>query len=210
MDAKKKEELLVLQRFKTDSKLNFAILEFEEANKLFSAFNNENPDFIIKYNNKMIGVELFKLYLTKSNPPIEYAHKTYVNQEHKRAEHPDKFESLEELEIQLKKEVADLEAYPFIQEDDISNIIQERLTEKLKVLHLYVTNSIWLIGYANQLNQIGLVEDISRDNTKLALSKEISNLLNKYPQHKKRIENLYLFEYGTNTVSYTFEYNKSI
>ena len=60
MKQKKKQELDVLRKFVKEFDENIIILTSNEAKSIFNDYNEENPDFIIRYGEKYIGVELFE------------------------------------------------------------------------------------------------------------------------------------------------------
>ncbi len=68
--TKKDEERNILKKFIHKSEMDIQILSFDNAIKEFPNYNDENPDFIIRFNNELIGIELFELTSSQFVPSL--------------------------------------------------------------------------------------------------------------------------------------------
>jgi len=202
MNQKKIAEKEILENFKKVSKLTFSILEIQEAQKILPSYTGENPDFIINFDGQYIGIDLFMLCLNKSTAPINYGGKKYVNQMQKKKEHPDNFNSLEDLEENIKQRKEHPEYYPLIRQDDPSNILEERLLQKVRKIENYVTSKNWLLGVVDKFFNMGLVKNIYED-------REVQfykSLIKKIVGGIEKIDRVILFETGMESTDKFFEY----
>lgn len=199
---KKDEELSVLRKFQNVQNVKFEILNVDEAKKTFVNYSGENPDFIIKIGQEYFGVELFKLCPSKSESKISYGGQVFVNPEHKRAKYPNKFDTLEELDSHINKIKMNPEMYPFEKQDRRSFTLKELIFKKIEKSSNYIPPKNWLIGYANEIYQTGLVEDIFRHKVEEAQKREIANI---FREQSTSIKKVFLFEYNTGHGEFVFE-----
>jgi len=73
---KKNEEEDNLMRFvdiyheEKDKLANFKLLNINEAKKIYSSYNGENPGFIVEFNGTYIGIEVFELIKNNLSPQV--------------------------------------------------------------------------------------------------------------------------------------------
>ncbi len=199
---KKTEEKQLLEKFKKTSGLNFDILETDQAMTIFPSYTGENPDFIINLNGSHIGVDLFRLCLTKSPQAIGYGGKEYINQMQKKNEHPNEFKSLKDLEENIKQRKEHPELYRLTRQDDPSDIVRERLSQKVNKVKNYVTPKNWLLGFVDQFFNMCLIENIAKDGEEQYYQSLIKDIVCR----EVRIERVILFETGTGPEDKIFEY----
>ena len=201
---KKSEERNILSKFINRVSLEAKILSVENAQQVYPTYNGENPDFIIQIANFVIGVELFELNLNRSPQLAGHAAlsgRQAVNLPHLEAGRRNFYNSLEALEADIRKGNRRLKPQDLIQE-----VIDERLKEKMTKVREYVTSDIWLIGYANHISfQVGLVQNIIRDNAVELLKKRAEELSKDVSNFKR----FYLFETETSSKDVIIElYNR--
>lgn len=164
MNSKKEKELLVVDLFIEEYNSSISILTTEEAQKIFPKYNGENPDFIVRINEELIGVELFELTPDKFYTGIEgiqnNAHFAKTKGKHELIEIP-----------------------------DITDASIGQINKKMKKLNNYITTKIWLLGYAFEFyNNVALkcaVDD--------GLGEFIQGIL-KNITLDQRVEKIFLFE----------------
>lgn len=202
MNQKKIEEKIILENFKKAGKLNFSILETEEAQKIFPLYTDENPDFIINLDGNYIGVDLFMLCMTKSPTSIQYGGKKYINHMQRQSEHPNIVSSIEEFEEYIEKRKKNPEHYPLTRQNNPYGILQERLSRKAGKDKNYVTPKNWLLGFVDQFFNMGIVENIYEDQE----VKSYQSLIRTIVGGIEKIDRVILFETGTGPTDKIFEY----
>lgn len=111
--TKKEKEKYTLECFTEVFDDDIEILSCSQAQKVFSNYNGENPDFVILYKNNNIGVELFEL--TK-----EFSRGVYKSTGNKNFPHL------------ICKKKNDFETSGLIEVDDLGSILHELIEKKLK------------------------------------------------------------------------------
>ena len=150
MKQKKKQELDVLRKFVKEFDENIIILTSNEAKLIFNDYNEENPDFIIKYGEKYIGVELFEL-MSSDNQNI------LLSQEEKKLG----IKNLPHLRDKREKLGTNL----LYENEELSTVAIERINDKvLHKIQNYVIDKVWLLGYANEPYNFRLLADKIDDN----------------------------------------------
>ena len=183
----KKEEKLILEEYKKISSFDFEILELNQAQKVFSLYTGENPDFIIKVGENYVGVELFMLCLDESKVDLSFDEKKYVNRMQKNAALPKKFNSIEKAQEMLKNNPR---AFALTRQDDSADIIKERIKQKLTKIKHYVTSKNWLLAYADEDFNLGLVRNIFADKEEQSYKSFIEQII----ASATGIEKVILFE----------------
>lgn len=174
---KKTDEKKILERFKEASCWDLSILDTEDAKKHFPQYNDENPDFIANFNNKFIGIELFRLCLTQSEEKVEYGGRQFKNYMQKESVYPNLITSLEQGEELFKEIGTNHEKYPLLGQDNISSILRERISQKMKTLHNYVTTDNWLFGYAVEECNMDMIPEIYEDNIQEKIKDIIKDII---------------------------------
>jgi len=173
--TKKDDEIKILKKFINKSGMNIQILSYLDAVKEFPSYNNENPDFIIRLEDEIIGIELFKLISNKFVPgllSVEEQKLNIINLAH------------------LKNKREKLNTNLLYENDDLGNVAVEMINAKKDKINLYITDKIWLIGYANEKYNFNLIKTVIEDDELSNVCKHIrSNIF-----VNDRIQHLYLFQ----------------
>ncbi len=173
--TKKDEERNILKKFIHKSEMDIQILSFDNAIKEFPNYNDENPDFIIRFNNELIGIELFELTSSQFVPSVLSTEEQKLN-----------IVNLPHLKSKREKFSKKL----LYENEDLGKVAVERINSKDEKIKLYVTYKVWLIGYANEGYNFSLintyVEDGDLDNIRNYI---ISNIT-----VKDRVVHIYLFQ----------------
>lgn len=200
MADKKEDEKSIISKFQKSNQFSFQVLDTDKAKSIFKNYTGENPDFVIMKNREYIGLELFCLSLDKTNSldgKIDENENQIKNLHHRQS----KFPTIVNNENDLKKHLDSLNKYGLARQDGIEKILIERISDKIKKLPLYITPKIWLLGYANEFFQTGMIENIYKDGLKNTLRQLILTKLSIPSQ----IEKIFLFETGTGPKNYFFE-----
>lgn len=200
MDSKKEKERFIIEKFKVSSPIDFKILDYEKARSIFKDYNNDNPDFIILKGTDYIGAELFQLSLNKTEQLVyqfDDAGRKIKNLPHRATKFPISINNSKDLE----KHTRFLKTHGLVPSDDIEKVLIERINSKIKRLHEYLTYRVWLLGYATEYYQTGMVENIYRDGIGDNLRQSIPKIVN-IPD---KIEKIFLFETGTSDRDFIFE-----
>jgi len=187
---KKSKEKSNLESYRKISGLEFDILEIDEAQKIYPAYHGENPDFIIKYKNEYIGIDLFLLCLDQSPFPINYGGKKYVNQMQRNKEHSNHFNTIEDAEANLRKRRENPRLFPLKMQDDLSNILEQRISKKLKVSENYAPPKNWLLGFGDEDFNIKMIKSIYEDK----LEDHINFIIKKHIANSEKIEKVVLVD----------------
>jgi len=177
---KKKEETKVLNRFINEFDSHIQILSLKEAKLVFPNYTGENPDFIIFYKGKYIGIELFELVSSQNTNIL-------MSQEEK---------NLDAKNLPHLKKIREQLGTKLLYENErLADVAIERINDKvLNNIKYYVTEKLWFLGYADKEFNFRLLETEIEDNT--------VNLTLKYIKDNifsdKRIENIFLFQCWTN------------
>ncbi len=158
---KKIMELNVLCDFQRSvaQKYKFETVSEEEAKDIFPNYNNENPDFVIKYENTYKGVELTEL-ISSSNTDIK--EKTG----RKNLSH-----------YYNTKKQGKFSKYLF-KSDDLYSTFIEAYQRKLVKRKNYVTPKTWFLAYATQPFNRHLIKYAQEDNILELLKTSIETALN--------------------------------
>lgn len=171
----KKEEIEVLQCFIAEYDNKISILTTNEAKSIYSNYNEENPDFIVKYNNEYIGIELFEL-VSSYNPKLLMSYEEeklgIKNQHH------------------LKNKREKLKTKLLYENEELLKVVPERINKKIGKLKNYVTNKVWLIGYANKEFNFKLLDTALEDYTTSLIQKYINDNIT----FSERVEKIFLFK----------------
>lgn len=160
-EEKKKNERIILQKFfksykeQIDKSSSFIILDNETIKKTHFDYNGENPDFGVKFNGELIGIELTQL----SKNDLE------ESQLKSEPEKKMKIKNVGHLHS-LRKDDPNRPPYLYLMEsivdaatDRIKDKIKKRKDSKIK----YINCPVWLVCYAvepyNQLILSPLIED---------------------------------------------------
>ena len=151
-----------------------------KAKSIFKNYNGENPDFVIKYIENYIGVELFELVLSNNQNIL-------MSLEEKKSG----IKNLPHLRNIREK----LGTKLLYQNEELCNVAVERINDKiLHKIQNYVTNKIWLLGYANKPYNFRLLADKIDDN--------IVDVTIKYIRNKiitdNKVERIFLFQCWSN------------
>ena len=173
--TKKGDERNILKKFIHKCDMNIQILSFDNAIKEFPGYNNENPDFIIRFNNESIGIELFELVSSQYVPSV------LSTEEHKL-----NIVNLPHLKIKREK----LSTKLLYENEDLGKVAIERINTKDEKIKLYVTDKIWLIGYANEKYNFSLINTSAEDGE----LNNIRNYINSNITVNDRVAHIYLFQ----------------
>jgi hypothetical protein len=177
---KKDDEFVVLRRFINEFDNNITILPFDEAKFTFPNYNGENPDFIVVHKKNYIGIELFELVLSKNKNIL-------MSQE----EINHGIKNLPHLKIIREK----LGTKLLYENESLADVAIERINDKvLNKINNYVTDKIWLLGYANKPFNFRLLETEIEDNNVNIILTYIKNNI----RLDNRIENIFLFQCWAN------------
>ncbi len=183
MDKKEKEKIILsqfIQAFKNlnNYEANFEILEKEVIQSKFLNYNGENPDFVVLFNEKFIGIEVFELVrnnledLNRSNSELKFNIKN--------ASH---LNSIRE----------ETNGHNLFLMEDLASAALDRINDKIKnKLNNYVSCPIWLVGYANKSYNLFLLSQYFEDNIQNKVAAYISNHIIK----DDRIQKIYLAEFS--------------
>ena len=146
--TKKEDEKNILEKFIDKSDMNIQILSFDNAIKEFPDYNNENPDFIISFNNELIGIELFELVSSQYVPSVLLTEEQKLN-----------IVNLRHLKSKREK----LSTKLLYENEDLGKVAVERINSKDEKIKIYVTDKVWLIGYANEKYNFSLIKTYTED-----------------------------------------------
>lgn len=186
MDKKDKEKS-ILENYKKNLNGNFEILELNQAKEIFPSYTGENPDFIIKVKDKFIGVELFRLCLNKSKVDLSIDGNKFTNQMHKNSAYLKSFNSIEKAQELLK---TCPEAFSPTRQDDSGDLIREGIKHKIPKSKNYITTKNWLIAYADEDFNQGVVDNIFQDGEQKSYESFVKQIISSVPD----IEKVILFE----------------
>ena len=173
--TKKDDERNILEKFIHKSDMNIQILSFDNALKEFPGYKNENPDFIIRFNNELIGIELFKLISSQYVPSVLSTEEQKLN-----------IVNLPHLKSKREK----LKTKLLYENEDLGKISVERINSKDEKIKLYVTDKVWLIGYANEKYNFSLIKTSAEDGE----LNNIRNYINSNITVNDRVVHIYLFQ----------------
>ncbi|MBK8945747.1 MAG: hypothetical protein IPM32_10840 [Ignavibacteriae bacterium] len=179
----KKEEIEILESFIDEYDNKISILSTNEAKSIYSNYNEENPDFIIKSNNVNIGIELFELVSSHNSNLLmsqEERELGCVNQHH-----------LKSIRKKLKTNL-------LYENEELLNVAVERINDKIEnKLQNYVSNKIWLLGYANKEFNFKLLDTALEDYSISFIQQYIIDNIT----YSERIEKVILFKcFGKNKI----------
>lgn len=181
---KKEDEKMILKKFirvyqeTIDSSSSFEILEKESAEKIFPNYNGENPDFVVLFNGKYIGIEIFELIRNK----LEDLNK-----------------NLSERDLDIKN-AAHLHAirkgnesnFLYLMED-LAYAALDRINDKIRnKLDNYIDCPIWLIGYASKSYNLFLLSQYFEDK----IEKKVASFISKNVLNDDKINKLFLVEFS--------------
>ncbi len=171
----KVEEIKVLKKFINEFDKNIIVLSLNEAKKIFPYYNNENPDFIVYYKANYIGIELFELVLSKNKNIL-------MSQEEKKLD----IKNLPHLRV-IREQLGTKLLY---QNESLADVAVERINDKRNKIKNYVTERIWLLGFANKPFNFRLLDTEIEDNNVENVIKHIKyNII-----LDKRVEHIFLFQ----------------
>ncbi len=173
--TKKDEERNILEKFIRKSAMNIQILSFDNAIKEFPNYNNENPDNIIRFNNELIGIELFQLASSQFVPSVLSTEEQKLN-----------IINLPHLKSKREK----LNAKLLYENEDLGKVAVERINSKDGKIKLYVTDKVWFIGHANEKYNFSLIKTSAEDG-------ELNNIRNYIISNitvNERVVHIYLFQ----------------
>ena len=173
--TKKDDERNILEKFIHKSDMNIQILSFDNALKEFPGYKNENPDFIIRFNNELIGLELFKLISSQYVPSVLSTEEQKLN-----------IINLPHLKSKREK----LKTKLLYENEDLGKVSVERINSKDEKIKLYVTDKVWLIGYANEKYNFSLIKTSAEDGE----LNNIRNYINSNITVNDRVVHIYLFQ----------------
>lgn len=157
---KKETEEEILAKFIHLYATSIRRLYQEECKDKFPNYNTENPDFIIKFKNRLIGFELVELipnqqrFLFQEDPGIK-------NNAHLRNKNRD---------------------YPLLFEvPDLLPVVLEKINEKIQKSKNYVTAENWLLAYSTCPNSLLMLQSLIDDNI---LNQSINYIYQKIPDWK--------------------------
>lgn len=173
--TKKDDIKNVLEKFIHKSDMNIQILSFDNAIKEFPGYNDENPDFIIRFNSELIGIDLFNLASSQYVPSVLSTEEQKLN--------------IVNL-FHLKKKREELGNNLLYENEDLGKVAVERINSKDEKIKLYVTDKVWLIGYANKKFNFSLIKQSAKDGT----LNNIRNYINSNITLNDRVVHIYLFQ----------------
>ncbi len=137
---------------KIDRNVKFKILDIKEAKILFPKYNGENPDFVIEYNGKHVGIEIFALISTRF---------------------PSNYLNLTGKEDAMNVAHLNSHTRELIVTEELVPVALEKINDKFKKLDHYVCYPIWLIGYVQVPYNIGILSSTFQDKIHNAIREEI-------------------------------------
>lgn len=177
---KKIEEIRILKSIINEYDKKITILSEDEAKSIFTKYDGDNPDFIVKYNTNYIGIDLFNLVSSTNKNVLKSLEEKKLG-----------IQNLAHLENIREKSGTKL----LYENEELGKVVVERINSK--VLHKiknYVTEKIWLLGYANKKYNFRLLEDVIDDN----VVNRVLEYVRKNIIYDIRIEKIYLFQCWAN------------
>jgi len=174
--SKKEKEKAVLEKFIDEFDRKIKIVDDIEANLIFPNYNGENPDFIVLYKENYIGIDLFELISTVNRNILMSR-----DEENRGA-----------MNLQHLKSIRDkLGTNLLYQNEELAKVAVERINDKIQnKVKNYVTNKIWLLGYADRPYNFNLLNTVKEDGLEEVIQKYIrDNIL-----YEERIQNVFLFQ----------------
>ncbi len=184
-EQKKKAERIILEKFiraykeKIDSNSSFEVLTKEAIRINYPNYNDENPDFVLLFNDNYIAIDVFELI--REN--LELLNKNPKEKELniRNAAHL--------YSLRQKKNLHSL----YLMEDIVSAAL-DRINDKIEnKLSNYIDCPIWLIGYASKTYNLFLLSPYFEDKIELEIASEISNGIIK----SDRVTSIWLTEFSS-------------
>ncbi|MCH7974559.1 MAG: hypothetical protein IH949_11880 [Bacteroidetes bacterium] len=172
----KNEEIEVLKMFINNYDNNITILSKKRAKSIFPNYTGENPDFIIQNKTDYIGIDLFELVSTQNKGTLMSVEENKLG-----------IKNLHHLKSRRKE----LGTKLLYENEELLKVAVERINDKvLNKIKNYVTDKIWLLGYANKEFNFKLLDTAIEDYTNEFIQKYLlSNIV-----YNERIKNIFLFQ----------------
>jgi len=172
----KKEEIEVLKVFLNSYDKNITVLSKNRAKSIFPNYTGENPDFIVQYKTDYIGIDLFELVSSQNKNTLMSVEENKLG-----------IKNLHHLKSRRKK----LGTKLLYENEELLNVAVERINDKVQnKLKNYVTDKIWLLGYANKEFNFKLLDTAIEDYTVEFIQKYLSSNIH----YNERIKNIFLFQ----------------
>lgn len=184
MTTQKEEEIEILTKFINLYNKDLEILDLETAKSVLPIYSGENPDFLIKNKDSIVGIEVTEL-LPKQQKYILL----------------DK----EEEKLNIKNNAhhkQKLPSYSLLYEvPELTPVALERINDKIRKSNNYVTKKTWLLAYGTHPDSLCMLKPTVDDN-------EVDIVVNSLFDNIQNWNNLSkVFLYEDSGTSYIIEMN---